>query len=221
MKRITASSAAFLLACTLIITVRTAEGGPPLICHPIDIGNHRSLPWGAGAFDCDRDYGPDAVVRDTLAILGGDERVLVRMETMRRAGLYLQNDQQHAAALREALERRVLDAEAAGRHEALAWFDAGYFAQTLDQLGVSGQHRTEAKQSAEIDGYAWITRAIELRNDDADLQFAAAMVTALANTPEHAAHVQRARELGAADELLVRNLDHQVNDVWPTFHRRG
>src|SRR2546429_8323872 len=72
----------------------TAFAGPPLICHPIEIGQAKSLPlidWnqkGTGSYDLKN------LSRDTLAILNPSTPVLVRMETLRRATLYARQDPQ-------------------------------------------------------------------------------------------------------------------------------
>jgi hypothetical protein len=204
-------------AVAVIVTV--ASAGPPLICHPIEIGDAASIPWGSGPFDRGRGYGRDRVVTETLAILDGRTSVLVRMETMRRAALYLDDDAKRSAQLRSALLGRVLDAEAAGEPDALAWFDAGYLTQSFVQLGARDPHVTSDRTSDEIAGYRWVARALELRPDDGEMEFAAAMMTALANTPEHDGHVERAQRLSASNPLLARNLKHHGTKVWPHFQR--
>src|ERR1700737_4131334 len=89
----------------------TIQAGPPLICHPYDIGNAQSLPWGQGrdamGFDNpDPSYDTKQLTRDTLKILDAVAPVLVRMETLRRAALYGSNDHASAAALLSALKQR-------------------------------------------------------------------------------------------------------------------
>src|SRR5262245_36884112 len=63
--------------------------GPPTVCHPIDIGDATSLPWGSAPFGTDADYDVARTVDDTLAILRGSSDTLVHMETLRRAVIYL------------------------------------------------------------------------------------------------------------------------------------
>ena len=64
--------------------------GPPLICHPFEIGTAASLPFGAGrnwnsplsTYDVNR------LTADTLRLLNPETPMLVRMETLRRATIY-------------------------------------------------------------------------------------------------------------------------------------
>ncbi len=113
---------------TLLVLPHTALAGPPLICHPFDIGGAKSLPWGASSwsaakfFDVEssKDYDLGRLVDDTLALLSHDTPVIVRMETIRRATIYAQKNQRVAAGLLSRLKTRALDAEAKGRPDTLA-----------------------------------------------------------------------------------------------------
>ena len=105
-----------------------AVAGPPLICHPIAIGQAKSLPWvdlsyrkGDGSYDLKN------LTPDTLAILDTNPSVLVRMETLRRATLYARQDPQAAKELLARLRARAANA---GNAAGLAWFDVGYLAET-------------------------------------------------------------------------------------------
>src|SRR5215204_3214015 len=106
-----------------------AFAGPPLLCHPFDIGSARSLPWdGANAWWQGRaDYNLQNLVADTEAILTPSTPVIVRMETLRRAALYASLDDKVAARLLSSLNTR---AQAAGA-PANAVFDAGYLTETF------------------------------------------------------------------------------------------
>src|ERR1700687_3695216 len=100
------------LGLALCATAFTIQAGPPLICHPYDIGDAQSLPWGHGrdavGFDNgDPNYNTKQLSADTLRILDAGGTVLVRMETMRRAALYGANDHAAAAALLSALKQRA------------------------------------------------------------------------------------------------------------------
>lgn len=179
-----------------------ALAGPPLICHPIEIGNAKSLPvldWnataGTGGYDLKN------LTRDTLAILDSDQPVLVRMETLRRATIYARHDPEAAKELFSTLRDRATRSDASGRPDALAWFDAGYLAATYQQWLP-----TAANPAAGLDGYTWIRKAIQLREDNAEMEFAAALVTI--NGPEgmHRQHVQKAIAGARNDALLARNL---------------
>ena len=70
-----------------------AFAGPPLICHPIEIGQAKSLPWVDFNHKGSMDYDLKNLSRDTLAILNSRTPVLVRMETLRRATIYARMDQ--------------------------------------------------------------------------------------------------------------------------------
>ena len=80
-----------LTAAALVLAVAApALAGPPLLCHPFDIGTAQSLPWDGtkGWFQGRADYRLEQLVPDTEAILQPGTPVLVRMETLRRAAIY-------------------------------------------------------------------------------------------------------------------------------------
>src|SRR5437016_13841106 len=83
-----AIAAAFLSFASFV------PAGPPLICHTIEIGQARSLPWVSHNWDLGggETYNTKNLAHDTLQILGPDTPVLVRMETLRRATLYARKD---------------------------------------------------------------------------------------------------------------------------------
>src|SRR5206468_592391 len=70
------------------------QAGPPLICHTIEIGQSKSLPWISHNWNLSggETYDTKNLVRDTLEILAPDTPILVRMETLRRATLYTRKD---------------------------------------------------------------------------------------------------------------------------------
>lgn len=73
----------------LMVFQQAALAGPPLICHPFDIGNARSLPWSGSEWRAvDKNYNINRLVEDTLGLLTPGTPVLVRMETLRRATVY-------------------------------------------------------------------------------------------------------------------------------------
>lgn len=63
--------------------------GPPLVCHPFDIGSARSLPWGTGSFGVAPDYDLAQIPKDTYDLLAGTDDAFVHMETLRRAVVYV------------------------------------------------------------------------------------------------------------------------------------
>ena len=201
-----------------VIVHAPATAGPPMICHPVEIGDAETLPWGAGAFDEDKSYRVTRLADDTLAILAGSDSPLVHMETLRRAALYVDPDPELATSLLARFMARALDAEAAGKPDALAWLDAGYLAQCFDQLGV--KTGLECGSADGIIGYAWIRRALELSPDDPELEFAAAMMTVLAGPRPHQRHVARTRKLADAGSLVLANLEVHSTRYW-SGHRRA
>ena len=103
----------------LLLAAGTVRAGPPAICWQIEIGDAKSLPWaGKDAFAKDQAYDSRRAVEDTLALLDPAMPVVVRMETLRRATLYLEDSAPGRDALLRALMARVLDAEAAGKPSA-------------------------------------------------------------------------------------------------------
>jgi hypothetical protein len=195
--RLTVSIAAVVVAVTTY-----AQAGPPLICHRFKIGNAKSLPlinWNqqdTGGYDLKNLSG------DTLGLLQPNTPVLVRMETLRRASIYARHDPQVAKELLTRLHARAADSDAAGHPDALAWFDAGYLAETYKQwIG-----KVEANPATGIDGYVWVKRAIGLRGEDAEMEFAAALITLSGPEGDHRDHARKAFAGAKSDPLLVQNL---------------
>jgi len=151
-----------------------AVAGPPLICQPIDIGGAKSLPWRAvnGWDGTEGSYDTTRLTADTLPLLAPESPVNVRMETMRRAALYAAKNERLAEELSNRLMARALDAEAAGKADPLAWFDAGYFVETLRQATfiyrydmLSAEERKAWRlrgAGSPLDGYPWVRKAIRL-----------------------------------------------------------
>ncbi len=110
------------------------------------------------------------------------------------------------------LHARATAAESAGHPDALAWFDAGYLVETYKQwLGQNLPHMTDGMRmdpnpAAGVDGYALVKKAIALRADDAQMEFAAALITLSGPREEHAQHAQKAIAGAKADALLAQNL---------------
>jgi hypothetical protein len=183
----------------------SALAGPPLICHSIAIGNAQSLPWTSQDWNLSgtETYDVKKLVGDTLAILNPTTPVLVRMETLRRATLYAQKDPQVARELLTKLQARSSAAETAGHPDALAFFDAGYLAEAYKQwLG-------KENPATGVDGYASVKKAIALRGQDPQMEFAAALMT---SKDEHREHVLRAAAGAKPDPLLAQNLAKRFPD---------
>ncbi len=207
-------AACFALVALLGVAA-PALAGPPLLCHPFDIGSARSLPWdGTSAWWQGRaDYKLENLVADTEAVLTPATPVIVRMETLRRAALYASLDDKVAGRLLSSITARA-SATAPGAASASALFDAGYLTETYKQIAMlrgerqfADRARTIAGVLGKSDGTAMINRAITLRPDDASLRFAAALVAATADRTAYRDHADKARKGAAQDTLLARNID--------------
>ena len=199
----------FLVFAALVSLATPAFAGPPLLCHPFDIGSARSLPWGgsSGWMQARPDYDLSHLTADTTALLTTTQPVVVRMETLRRAAIYASRDRAVAAQLLSTLTERTRTGGA------YAWLDAAYMAEALRQIGYLGQSaafRDTAPRIAEmvrgVDGIGMIDKALLLRPDDAGLEFAAALINADKNRAEYLEHARRARAGASRDELVARNI---------------
>lgn len=174
--------ARILIAAALFAA--TAWAGPPLICHPIDIGAAKSLPWRQTTDwnGAEKSYDVSRLTADTLALLVPGAPLPLRRETLRRAAIYAARQPRLADELAMRLLARTLDSEAAGKPEPAAWFDAGYFVETVHQAGFIYEHMLSPRErttwtirggAAEIDGYAWVRKAIRLGGKDMNESLAA------------------------------------------------
>jgi len=208
-----------LLIGGLLIGAQPLFAGPPLLCHPFDIGQARSLPWnGTGAWWNGRaDYDLKSLVADTEAILTPSTPVIVRMETLRRAAIYASRDVRVAKPLVGALNDRARRAVGTPG-DALAFFDAGYLTETLRQISLL-RGETEIGAAADvaravianIDGVSLVNRSVALRPDDPSLQFAAAIIARGAQQATWHQHAAKARQGTSKDALLARNI-HQLSE---------
>lgn len=184
-----------------------AFAGPPLICHAIEIGQAKSLPWvdlnyhkGDGSYDLKN------LTRDTLAILDANASVLVRMETLRRATIFARQDPQVGKELITRLQARTANSDA-GNAGPLASFDFGYLIEAYKQwIG-----RDEPNAVRSLDGYAWVNKAIRLRGSDPEMEFAAALITLSGPDGVHREHVEKAMAGAKSDPLLAQNLASTFN----------
>jgi hypothetical protein len=209
--------AAALIASLAIASV--AFAGPPLICHPFNVGAGAPvLPWAEG----DQWHLPHTgyeranLISDTLSLLSADAPVLVRMENMRRAAIYAEESPSMAAALLRAVVERTTRKPADARTEALEWFDAGYLLESYRQLDVIYQHgmlpshgratSLVPEDLEELDGYTLVQKAARLAPEfAAELDFASALMT---REPLTTTHLRRAASSAAAGSLLAQNLVH-------------
>jgi hypothetical protein len=192
---------ALSLAAVMLGLTTYAIAGPPLICHPIAIGQAKSLPLvdlnyhkGDGSYDLQN------LTRDTLAILDANPPVLVRMETLRRATIYARQDPRVAKELLTRLNARAVNS-ANDNSGALAWFDVGYLAETYKQWMSNGPN-----PAAGLDGYNWVRKAIGLRGQDPEMEYAAALITFTGQKDDYRDHLQKAAAGAKTDPLLAQNL---------------
>jgi hypothetical protein len=178
-----------------------AQAGPPLICHRIEIGQASSLPLLDWNRKDTAGYDLKNLTRDTLALLDSDPFVLVRMETLRRATIYARHDPQVAKELLTRLQARA-ESNSTGHSAALAWFDVGYLSEAYKQwIG-----KDVPNPAAGLDGYGWVKKAISLRGEDPEMEFAAALITLNGPESDHREHTRKAIAGAKSDPLLARNL---------------
>jgi hypothetical protein len=196
-----------LAALALLVATQPALAGPPLLCHPFDIGTSTSLPWDGsrGWKGMRTDYDLSRLAPDTLALLTPSTPVIVRMEALRRAALYATLDASAARALTAALMNRAKTAGPGGKPDTLAFFDAGYFAETLEQAAPMSSHA--GKIAADIDGYAMVRTSLAQSGNDPAIEFAAALISAHPARGTYDEHARRARAGVSTDALLARNID--------------
>jgi hypothetical protein len=195
-----------LISVVLLGTAFVAQAGPPLICHPYNIGDAKSLPWiGGPNWDgVDPAYNVKNLANDTLAILDASPTVLVRMETMRRAVIYGGADHNAARELMARLKAREADAEKSAKPAATAYFDYGYFLASLKQV-ESWKYKED--MTGGIDGYPFVQKALAIDPESAEMHFAAAVMASSPPRPaDREQHLQRARA-AKNDSLLAQNLN--------------
>lgn len=213
-----------LVSVALVLLLGSAaQAGPPLLCHPFDIGNAKSLPFkGPDWSGVQANYDVSRLVDDTLALLTPDTPVIVRMETMRRASIYARNNPEIADALLQRLRARVVglkDKERRDPEALVAFFDLGYLVETYRQASWISQHASKPywsfKQSdpKDLDGYALVTKAIS-RGGGPEMEFAAALITVdlgYAGREKKRAifeeHLQKALAGAKEGSLLAKNLE--------------
>ena len=208
---IRSSRFAVVLLAILPCFATLVQAGPPLICHPIEIGQAKSLPWISDNWNLNgsENFDTKNLVRDTLEILRPNTPVLVRMETLRRATLYAGKDPVAAKELLARLHARATSAESSGHADALAWFDVGYLTETYKQwIGQSWMRVSKDghNPATGVDGYALVKKAIGLRGSDPQMEFAAALLTLSGPQEEHHQHALNTIGGAKTDPLLAQNL---------------
>lgn len=201
------------LLTALLFTASSAVAGPPLLCHTFDIGNAKSLPWISHNWNLTgkETYDINNLIADTIAILDADPAVLVHMETLRRATLYSQMDPHAPKHLVIKLMARSDSAPQNSPVAALALFDLGYFAKSLEQF--QWIHKDALNPAQGLDGYALVNKAIQLRGNDPQMEFAAAIIALNISGSERQDHAQKAIAGAKNDALLARNLSAHFHDA--------
>lgn len=192
------------LALGLLTLVVPALAGPPLICHTYTIGNAVTLPWGTDINSwsgVDSKYNVKNLANDTLRLLGSNGSLLVRMETLRRAAVYAGKDTAAGLELAGRLTARALTSELKGENNSLALFDAGYFVESIRQLGT---HTGVAASVAGIDGYDWAKRSLPGLGDKLTAEYALGLMNVTSPWPNE--HIRRAVAGAQEGSLLAENL---------------
>lgn len=217
----------------LMVFQQAALAGPPLICHPLDIGNARSLPFSGPAWSrVDQNYNVNRLVDDTLALLTPETPVLVRMETLRRATVYSVmptadrtmtspvKDATVATQLLRSLKERIPNPgiKSDKKTTALALFDYGYLVESYKQAGDGS---LGPKLAQGIDGYGMIVQAIALGGGEPAMEYAAALSCMgrkkEAGQDAYVAHLQKALAGAEEGSLLARNILNYFRDRGKTI----
>jgi hypothetical protein len=161
-------------AAVALLVARPALAGAPLLCFPFDIGAAKSLPMGKGNWHTiDRSYDVSHLIDDTLALLTPETPTLVRMETIRRATIYVANRPDLADTLLMKLrDRAKVPTATAGA----AVFDFGYLVETYRQ--AEPMYKRRIADISGIDGYGLVMKARMLQGDAA-MERAAGLISTM------------------------------------------
>ncbi len=196
----------------------SVQAGPPLVCHPLLIGNAKFFPSGDGPFGFDKEYNRDQLVEETLALLSPNMPVIVRVETLRRATLYATRnlsgarhidrssrytgeDRRLAFHLLSRLMARALISETHGKPDGLAWFDVGYLMERFEQTNLM----------EDVPGYELVMKAMRLRGEDPDMELACASITKWPLRDEHREHLRKATAEAKNGSLPAANFALHVS----------
>lgn len=201
------SFSAVFAAATLWAAPVAAHSGPPLICFPFEIGDAPSLPFGDDAFSTSVGYDTRNLVKDTVRLLRAEESALVRMETLRRAAVYLQSDRSRAMELLARLSSDAIDADASkdSRAAARAWFDAAILVGCLRHVGLELGWKPGALDG--VAGYAWVCKALACDPGNPEMEFGAALVAVEKRDDSYKAHLRRAVAGTSPATPLARSIE--------------
>lgn len=213
-------------ALTLIAALSgpLAHAGPPLVCWQVDTGGAASLPWTSNPHSYEgivKAYDTARLGDDTLALLGPEAPVLARMETLRRASIYASKDR----AVAQSLLTRLVSRAKEGPGDALALFDAGYFVEALHQANGAnepeiwtkllegvGLREKSSRGLGGLSGYQYVEKALEMRGDDPEMEYGAALITWYPRQASHEGHFRKAAAGATEDSLLEKNLLRHFSD---------
>jgi len=205
MKLATLSGRRSILAALLSLSLLASAvlAGPPLICHSFEIDGANSLPWISHDWNLSgsEKYDTSKLASDTISILDSSQTTLVHMETLRRATLYARNDRIAAKQLITRLVARAEATKSSSQPSAFAIFDAGYLAEAYKQW--LGEQDNPAQK---FDGYSLVQLALQLRGNDPQMEFAAALIAVGKPKINAEDHAQKAIAGAKNDPLLARNL---------------
>ncbi len=183
----TGSPAVHAVTAASVSAIAYAPFGPPMVCHEVMIGKAKSLPWDGGRGGSASGYDVLKLPGDTAALLAAESSTLVRMETLRRAAVYIsyQTPAEGERLAWELIGRRggwVMLGEASGKLDPASWFDVAYFIGCLNQVGMGSAPKFgEAKG---VPGYMIMEKALKLAKEIgagpremAEMQFGAAVMT--------------------------------------------
>jgi hypothetical protein len=198
-----------LIALAAVVLFATpALAGPPLICHPFETAGGKLIAWGSGPGwnTPDGSYDIKQLVVDATAVLTADAPVLTRMENLRRATIYAMRDPQIANELLKTVMARAL----ATTSDSRAWFDAGYLIESFKQAsGIRETRNPERRawaavdETIKVDGYNWVKKAMAMTAPNAEMEFAASLMT---EGPVSSAHRARAAAAAPKGSLVARNI---------------
>jgi hypothetical protein len=194
------------VAFAVVSAAVPALAGPPLICHPFATRGGTLLPWDASTnWNAPlASYNTARLPDDVVKLLDTDAPVLTRMENLRRATIYAQKD--------PVLARQLLDAVLSRTGGPQASFDAGYLIESYKQAVPIRDKKDQPAWAAvdttiKTDGYALVKKAMTtIGTPNAEMEFAASLMTQGAASTEHRARASAAATKGSA---LAINLERE------------
>lgn len=212
----------FVLSFFVLTTLTIPSiAGPPLICHPFEIGEAKSIAWNGKQWrDVKKDYDLNQLVPDVMAILETDAPVLVRMETMRRAAVYAvwslrdtkvgfdPKGERAAIALLDKILARKNAAEVRGfktKADKLALFDAGYLLETYKYIGFE---EIAKKPVLPAESLAWVEKANNALDCPGEIELALAIILQnhQGTTAAQNKHLKNAVGKAVEGSLLAKNI---------------